>query len=223
VLLADGSLMVSGSNPNKDVTTKQWGTSYVVERWYPTWYSQPRPQATSAWPTNLSYGGPAWNLTYTMKPNSEPGNTKVVVIRTGFSTHGMNFGQRYLELGTTFTLQKETNEVELHVAQMPPNANIFQPGPAMAFLVVDGIPSTGQMIMVGSGSIAQQALGAASVLPPSTVLVAHKASNGSEVVEASAVPSSAVAKQKGAALALRPAAGMGMVVVGAAAALLALL
>lgn len=55
VLLADGSLLVSGSNPNKDVTTVQWGTSYVVERWYPKWYNSARPQATSAWTTSLSY------------------------------------------------------------------------------------------------------------------------------------------------------------------------
>ena len=55
VLLADGSLLVSGSNPNKDVTTAQWPTSYVVERWYPTWYNQQRPNATSAWPTTLTY------------------------------------------------------------------------------------------------------------------------------------------------------------------------
>lgn len=57
----------------------------------------------------------------------------------------MNFGQRYLELGVTYTLMKSTGEVTLHVSQMPPNSNIFQPGPAMIFLVVDGIPSTGQV------------------------------------------------------------------------------
>jgi hypothetical protein len=57
----------------------------------------------------------------------------------------MNFGQRYLELGATYTLMKDTNEVTMHVSQMPANANIFQPGPAMIFLVVDGVPSTGQV------------------------------------------------------------------------------
>lgn len=150
----------------------------------------------------MNQGGAAWNLTYTSATGSEPSNTKVVVIRTGFSTHGMNFGQRYLELGTTFTMYKETGEVQLHVSQMPPNSNIFQPGPAMVFLVVDGIPSTGQMIMIGSGTIGVQTIGKAAVLPPSTVLVSHTASNGSSTVSASAVPSAA--KQKGAALARTP-------------------
>jgi hypothetical protein len=54
---------------------------------------------------------------------------------------------------------------------MPPNANIFQPGPAMIFLVVDGIPSTGQMIMIGSGKMEKQALLQQTSLPGSTVLV----------------------------------------------------
>ena len=57
----------------------------------------------------------------------------------------MNFGQRYLELATSYTKQSDTGEVIMHVSQMPPNANIFQPGPAMLFLVVDGIPSMGEV------------------------------------------------------------------------------
>lgn len=55
ILLPDGSLLISGSNPNKDVTTVKWGTSYVVERWYPSWYSSVRPQPTSDWPLSLTY------------------------------------------------------------------------------------------------------------------------------------------------------------------------
>ena len=91
----------------------------------------------------------------------------------------MNFGQRYLELGVSFTQYKDTGDVTLHVSQMPPNANIFQPGPAMIFLVVDGIPSTGQMIMIGSGAMETQSLLAKTQLPGSTVMVSHDASSGS--------------------------------------------
>jgi hypothetical protein len=43
-------------NPNKDVTTTQWGTNYEVEKWYPLWYSQTRPKP-SGLPTSLSYVG----------------------------------------------------------------------------------------------------------------------------------------------------------------------
>lgn len=62
----------------------------------------------------------------------------------------MNFGQRYLELETSYSLDQASGQVTLYVSQMPPNANIFQPGPAMIFLVVDGVPSTGQVSGVAS-------------------------------------------------------------------------
>lgn len=179
LLLADGAVLVSGSNPNADFTTAQWPTSYSVEKWYPLWYSHTRPQP-SGFPGSLSYGGTTWNLTYTpTNSSSDPEDTKVVVIRTGFSTHCMNFGQRYLELSTSYTKISDTGLVTLHVSQMPPNANVFQPGPAMIFLVVDGVPSQGEMIVIGSGSIETQATSAASVLPTNSVIVSSSLSNSS--------------------------------------------
>jgi hypothetical protein len=91
LLLADGSLIVSGSNPNKDVTSVKWGTSYVVERWYPKWYNEPRPTVVGSFPKSLSYGGDAWTLSYTpLDKSADPANAKVVVIRSGFSTHGVS-------------------------------------------------------------------------------------------------------------------------------------
>lgn len=86
----------------------------------------------------------------------------------------MNFGQRYLELETSFIQDETLDTITLNVAQMPPNANIFQPGPAYVFLVVDGIPSQGQIIMIGSGAIETQALLAKTVLPQSQVVVGDK-------------------------------------------------
>jgi hypothetical protein len=88
----------------------------------------------------------------------------------------MNFGQRYLELETTYIKDEDKNDITLNVAQMPPNANIFQPGPAYIFLVVDGIPSQGEIIMIGSGNIEEQSLLAKTVLPQSQVIVGDKTS-----------------------------------------------
>jgi hypothetical protein len=88
----------------------------------------------------------------------------------------MNFGQRYLELETSYIKDEDKDDITLNVAQMPPNANIFQPGPAYIFLVVDGIPSQGEMIMIGSGNIETQTLLAKTVLPQSQVVVADKTS-----------------------------------------------
>ncbi len=97
-------------------------------------------------------GGDSWNVTFTDK-KADPGKVKVVVIRTGFSTHAMNMGQRYLELETSFTQDLETGEITMIVSQMPPNPNVFQPGAAMIFLVVDGIPSMGEVRLLARCSL----------------------------------------------------------------------
>jgi len=81
----------------------------------------------------------------------------------------MNMGQRFLQLNSTYTVNSD-GSLTLHTAQMPPNANIFQPGPAMVFVVVNGIPSNGTFVIVGSGSVETQPTQAASVLPASVRL-----------------------------------------------------
>lgn len=172
-LLEDGSVWVSGSNPNVDVIQtedRQWNTDYRVERWYPTWYNEPRPQPQGL-PDQLSYGGHSFDVQLSssdLKGDSRNlENVKAVVIRPGFSTHAMNFGQRYLELRTTWTATSE-EEGTLHVAQMPNNPNIFQPGPALIFITVDGIPSYGHWVTIGSGEIGVQPTSENSQLEPSS-------------------------------------------------------
>lgn len=156
--------------PNKDYTTAQWGTKYSVERWYPAWFNKERP-GTAGFPSTLSYGGNYWNIMLNTTDESIVKSAKVNVIRGGFSTHAMSMGQRFLELSTSYTIDTDANTTTLHVSQMPPNAALFQPGPAMMFLVLDGVPSWGEYVMVGSGSIGTQPTAAAESLPDSSVLV----------------------------------------------------
>jgi hypothetical protein len=78
----------------------------------------------------------------------------------------MNFGQRYLELATSYVQDSSTGLVTLNVAQMPPNANLVVPGPAMIFLVVDGIPSIGQVSLPS--------------LPPTTACARYSRSDADE-------------------------------------------
>ncbi|KAG8965622.1 hypothetical protein FRC00_010175 [Tulasnella sp. 408] len=93
-LLPDGSVFVSGSNPNPDVTTtEKWSTEWRVERFYPAYYSEHRPEY-SGLPAKLGYGGPYFNLTLASSelgpdPASSLGNTQVVLMRFGFSTHAI--------------------------------------------------------------------------------------------------------------------------------------
>lgn len=194
ILLEDGSVLTSGSNPNADVSfnnaANYTNTEYRLEQWYPTWYNDPRPTQPNV--TQIAYGGGSFDVPLSNSDLSNNitniMNAKVVVIRSGFATHGVNFGQRYLELNSTYTARQDgTVGGTLHVSNMPPNANIFQPGPAMLFLVVNGIPSNGQHVMIGTGQLGDQRVQAATSLPASqgpparagTGSSSAKASNGS--------------------------------------------
>jgi len=80
----------------------------------------------------------------------------------------MNMGQRHIELRSSFT-SNEDGSATLHVAQLPPNPAILVPGPALFFVVVDGVPSEAAWIMVGSGNIEDQPILADATLPDSTI------------------------------------------------------
>jgi hypothetical protein len=155
-LLPDSSILIAGSNPNADVTTDStYNTEYRVERWYPSYYNQARP-SNSGLPSSLGYGGAGFTLT--MKSKTDAKNTKVVIIRTGFVTHGWAMGQRMLQLATVVSGTK------VKVAAMPANSALFAPGVALAFVVVNGVPSTGKFVMIGNGQIGPQTLGANTIL-----------------------------------------------------------
>ncbi|KAB5587368.1 hypothetical protein CTheo_9196 [Ceratobasidium theobromae] len=87
-------------------------------------------------------------------------------------------GQRYIELQSSHTGNEDGSGV-LHVSQLPPSAAIFPPGPALIFVVVNGVPSMGQTIMVGSGKIETQPVVAAQDLPESHIPVAQNTGGSS--------------------------------------------
>ncbi|KAJ3965652.1 hypothetical protein EV361DRAFT_637520 [Lentinula raphanica] len=67
----------------------------------------------------------------------------------------------------------------MHTSQMPPNPNIFQPGPAMVFVVVNGIPSNGTFVIVGTGNIETQPTSAAASLPTNQLASTDTSGTGS--------------------------------------------
>ena len=184
ILLADASVMIAGSNPNVDVNlTTIFPTQYKAEIFYPPYFSAPvRPKPVGV-PNTLSYGGPSFDITvpassYSGSANDAADNTTVVVMRSGFTTHGMNMGQRHLQLNNTYTVNKD-GSYTLHVSQMPPNPNLFQPGPALVFVVVNGIPSNGTYVIVGNGQIGTQPTSPAAPLPASVRLEGVQGSGAS--------------------------------------------
>ncbi|KAG8747996.1 hypothetical protein FRC10_009748 [Ceratobasidium sp. 414] len=171
-LLPDGSVFVSGSNPNADYIGPDAGykypTEYRVERFYPDYFNERRPEPTGM-PSKLTYGGNYFDLSMTaVDVGGKPESIKVVLVRTGFSTHAMNMGQRMVQLESTYTVKKD-GSATVHVSQAPPNPNILTPGTAWMYVLVDGVPSIATPLMVGSGKVEKQKVLPVQDLPTSTI------------------------------------------------------
>ncbi|KDR82899.1 hypothetical protein GALMADRAFT_220897 [Galerina marginata CBS 339.88] len=187
ILLPDASVLIAGSNPNLDVNkTALFPTQYKAEIFYPPYFSASTRPTPTGIPTTLSYGGDPFDITvppasYSGSANDAADATTVVIMRGGFTTHAMNMGQRHLQLNNTYTVNKD-GSITLHVGQVPPNPNLFQPGPAFLFVNIHGIPSNGTYLIVGNGQIGTQPIAAASVLPPSVRLDAATGSGSNSGV-----------------------------------------
>ncbi|KAJ7449956.1 DUF1929-domain-containing protein [Mycena latifolia] len=175
LLLPDATVIIAGSNPNVDVnTTAVFPTQYKAEIFYPPYFSAMTRPVVSGVPSKLTYGGNPFDITipgscYSGSSDAAAANTTVALLRPGWTTHAMNMGQRYMQLNNTFTVNSDAS-ITLHVSQLPPNSNLFQPGPAWVYVVVNGIPSNGSSVIVGSGSVETQPTASQAVLPNSVTL-----------------------------------------------------
>lgn len=183
LLLPDASVLIAGSNPNVDVNlTTVYPTTYDLEIFYPPYFSASvRPKFTGA-PDTLSYGGDYFDLTiskdsYSGKSNDAAASATCVVVRPGWTTHGMNMGQKFLQLNNTYTVNDD-GSIVLHCSQMPPNSNVFQPGPGLLFVTVNDVPSNGTHVIVGSGNIETQPISDAKALPSN--VLSTSASGGAD-------------------------------------------
>ena len=146
LLLPDGSILTAGSNPHGDSMTwaAPYPTEYRLEVFYPDYYDQPRP-SNDQLPDKLDYGGAKFTVKF--KTKAEASAAVIRVIRPAFSTHGLQMGQRSIEL----VKKVSSNGLDVTFENMPTNRALYPPGPAMVFLVVNGIPSQGKWAIVGSG------------------------------------------------------------------------
>ncbi|KAJ7097790.1 DUF1929-domain-containing protein [Mycena belliarum] len=177
LLLPDATVLIAGSNPNVDVNlTAIFPTQYKAEIFYPPYFSATTRPIVSGVPSKLTYGGDPFDITipgncYSGSSNDAAAKTSVALLRPGWTTHAMNMGQRYLQLNNTYTVNKDAS-ITFHVSQLPPNPNLFQPGPAWVHVVVNGVPSNGSSVIVGSGKVEAQPTAAQSVLPSSVLALA---------------------------------------------------
>lgn len=192
MLLPDGSVFIAGSNPNVDVNlTTYFPTTYEAEIFYPPYFAASTRPSPTGIPSTLSYGGDYFEVTvpassYSGTANDAADNTTIWLMRGGFTTHAMNMGQRAMQLNNTYAVQSN-GSIVLYVSQPPPNPNLFQPGPAYLYVTVNGIPSNGSYVIVGSGNIETQPTSDAAELPANVRLdSASGTADGSDPSETTA-------------------------------------
>lgn len=98
--------------------------------------------------------------------NNEPHPPKIQIslLHNGFITHSLHMNQRMLFLDFTDVSSSSSHEKKTkNLAQqktlrvrMPPTPNLAPPGPYVVYVVVDGVPAVGQMVMVRTGTEARE-------------------------------------------------------------------
>ncbi len=183
LLLPDTSIFVAGSNPNPDFDGQtKYKTEYRAEKFFPHYYKSDRPAISgiSGIPTKLSYGGDYFNITlskeaYTGDANEAAGNTTVVIIRSGFTTHAMNMAQRMMQLNNTYTVNDD-GSIVLHVRNFR-LIRIYSLLDRCSFMsLIRGLPSNGKYVLVGSGAMGAQSTSPNAELPVSAI--SKKAASG---------------------------------------------
>lgn len=98
-------------------------------------------------------------------PSSSPPPPKIQISlhHNGFITHSLHMNQRMLFLDFTeeenlskkshhSTHEKNLQQQKTLRVRMPPTPNLAPPGPYVVYVVVNGIPAVGQMVMVRTGT-----------------------------------------------------------------------
>lgn len=138
-----GDVMIAGSNPNLDRSEQAFGTEYRVEWLQPPYLNAERPVIQSM--SSMIKLGETVKMTVHLPANANVDTLKVSCMDLGFVTHAVHANSRLVYL-----VAKQLDGQTLEVTG-PPNANIYPPGPAWIYLVVDGIPSVGTKVMIGDG------------------------------------------------------------------------
>jgi hypothetical protein len=132
ILLADGSVLVGG-----DSSGGEDGATTPNERYFPGYFSQPRPVITAA-PPAVAHGAP-----FTVQTPNATSIAEVVLIRPGAVTHCWNQSQRFVGCAITGTAAGSVDVLA------PPDGNVAPPGHYLLF-IVDGarVPSVGSWIRI---------------------------------------------------------------------------
>ena len=151
LLLLDGTVMVTGSNPNEMPKLQPDQKSPYVTDFRVEIFTPPYRQGNKIKPLNLSIdnkrivpAGPLIPIHF--RAGTQAKGCKIVLYHGGFVTHSVHMGQRQIELDFEgWVSGAEWQHLRVYP---PPNYNVSPPGPYVIYAVVDFIPSDGQFVTV---------------------------------------------------------------------------
>ena len=160
LMLKDGTVLVTGSNPNEmpvlldginvNDPSRAFATEFRMERYTPAYLmgNPARPEVVPPPFTSLK-PGQQFNLAFkTAWPRNDVKNTKVVLYHGGFVTHALHMGQRMVELFHGMEIDKDDMIRGLVAIYMPRSSGVVPPGPYWLFAMVNGVPSEGISVIV---------------------------------------------------------------------------
>ncbi|KAF2136877.1 carbohydrate-binding module family 18 [Aplosporella prunicola CBS 121167] len=153
LLLLDGTLMVTGSNPVEqpvlgDNKAFPYVTDFRVEIYTPPYLqgenANKRPTDVALSTTALKADGSTFNIQFSAPAGAK--EVRVALYHGGFVTHSVHMNHRMAFLDTEgWAAGAASQNIKV---TMPPNSNVAPPGPYVVYVVVDGVPAVGKMVMV---------------------------------------------------------------------------
>jgi hypothetical protein len=123
-LIPSGEVLITGSNPNEDVSSQTYHTEYRVELLQPPYMRQSRP--TFRWCPDHIIFGRSFKLILTLPKgvNYQTMDMSIVVADLGYHTHGVAVDQRLVEL-VWRDYDHKTGQV---LVKSPKDGSYFPPG-----------------------------------------------------------------------------------------------
>ncbi|KAF1951681.1 glyoxal oxidase [Byssothecium circinans] len=151
LLLLDGTLLISGSNPVEMPMLQPDAAHPYVTEFRNEIYTPPYLQGNPTRPSDvvlsskdLKADGSTFTITFKNPVGSKA--VKVSLYYGGFVTHSVHMGHRMAFLDTEGFNAAGTSQTI--TVKMPPNKNVAPPGPYVVYVLVDGVPAIGQFVMV---------------------------------------------------------------------------
>lgn len=150
LLLLDGTLLISGSNPVEQPILKPTAKDPFVTEFRNEIYTPPYLQGNPTRPSNvqISNKSPKVGSTFNVKFTAPAGakELKISLYYGGFVTHSVHMGHRMIFLDHTGFKAGSTSQSV--TVTMPPNKSIAPAGPYVVYVLVDGVPAMGQFVQV---------------------------------------------------------------------------